>query len=313
MRYLFSRFVCPKVPKRAVQRRVRVQAVTDRGEEANGPDVARASGGGDWGEASTRGSFSNTKEASGLGGWDEDWGWDTPESSEGVNNAGEVPRAEEPQVPDIVLLSRRERKMLLPGSGTSSQYSYYFGGVETAFRRLSLSLAAALLTVNTSVLLSVPASLFWLWAPAALASQRNRPFQGFPYAGLWRARVIDVGTAWVEAQPFPAERQMDLIGLCDPPKGGRALRVLIGDDSGARVLLEVPLNRQQQNIQIGEAAEMLVLSDSRSMTRFRSIREAYLPESGVWISEYPFTEHKLFERISDDIEAELKEHPNDTI
>ena len=56
--------------------------------------------------------------------------------------------------------------------------------------------------------------------------------------------------------------------------------------------------------QPGDEIELLVVSDEPQLQRSRAVREAYLPELGMWISEYPFMERLAYRSISDAIAAE---------
>jgi len=62
-------------------------------------------------------------------------------------------------------------------------------------------------------------------------------------------------------------------------RSGRVLQLLIGDDSGARVELEVPFAPEHSDIRIGDIAHLVVVSDRPDMSRFRVVREAYIPEA----------------------------------
>ena len=46
------------------------------------------------------------------------------------------------------------------------------------------------------------------------------------------------------------------------------------------------------------------MSDEPQLQRFCAVREAYLPELGMWISEYPFMDRIAYRSISDAIAAE---------
>jgi hypothetical protein len=59
--------------------------------------------------------------------------------------------------------------------------------------------------------------------------------------------------------------------------------------------------------QPGDEVELLVVSDEPQLQRFRAVREAYLPELGLWISEYPFMERLAYRSISDAIAAEREQ------
>jgi len=212
--------------------------------------------------------------------------------------------------PDITVLTKAERKKLLPASATGAQYGYYWGDVDTTMRRLSVSLGLTFLAINLSSLIAVPTGLYWLWSPVALAARRNAPTRRYKFAGLWRTKVLNVQSSYLQASDIPPpskERYFDIVfGLGGEIKPGRVLRLLVGDASGASVEVEVPYVREHRGLRVGDAAELVVVSDSPKMGRFRALREVYLPEIGVWASEYPFSERSVFKYISDAIEAERR-------
>lgn len=57
-------------------------------------------------------------------------------------------------------------------------------------------------------------------------------------------------------------------------------------------------------LQPGDEVELLVVSEEPQLQRFRAVREAYLPELGMWVSEYPFMDRIAYRSISDAIAAE---------
>lgn len=52
-----------------------------------------------------------------------------------------------------------------------------------------------------------------------------------------------------------------------------------------------------------------MLSNDPQLRSFQALREAYLPELSLWLSEYPFVERPLYTRISDAIAEERTEQP----
>ena len=59
--------------------------------------------------------------------------------------------------------------------------------------------------------------------------------------------------------------------------------------------------------QPGDEVELLVVSDEPQLQRFRAVREAYMPELGMWVSEYPFMDRVAYRSISDAIAAEREQ------
>ena len=191
----------------------------------------------------------------------------------------------------VTLLSRAEHASLLPVSATGLQYAYYFGSLDAALQRFAASLLGGLLSCSAP-LFAVPAGLYWLWAPLLLAARRSAPLRRYACAGIWHARVLEAessGSCVFDAHgdAFVARR-----------RAGAVTRLLLGDDSGARVELEVPLQPEHRAVRPGTAAELLVLSEEPGLRRFFAVRETYLPELGLWISEYPFIQRRIFEDIS---------------
>lgn len=121
-------------------------------------------------------------------------GWDggaEPEYDEEEEEAGPSGSG---LLPDITPLSRDEARALLPVAATGPQYAYYWGAFDVALQRAAASLFGGLLAANAAPLVAVPAGLYFLWAPVALAARRNAPLRAYPYAGLWHARVLQVGS-----------------------------------------------------------------------------------------------------------------------
>ena len=222
----------------------------------------------------------------------EDWagGSRTP-----YDNAPPLPG----KLPDITALSRGEAESILPRLGTGDQYKYYWGAWETGLQRVGLSLLVGLTTSDSSPWLSAAAFSFIFWGPVAQAALRNRSVQKFPFAGLWHARVLELRVL----QRFPDE-------LRESPNRARdtrpldVLQCVVGDDSGAQVMLEAPVGPSNERIQVGDSAELAVVSDLRTLHRFQVVRDAFLPASKSWICDYPFLARVPFERLCWGISAE---------
>ena len=48
----------------------------------------------------------------------------------------------------------------------------------------------------------------------------------------------------------------------------------------------------------GEPAELLVLSDSPEFESFRAVKDVYLPQAGLWLSEYPYCDRTALLDVS---------------
>ena len=87
----------------------------------------------------------------------------------------------------------------------------------------------------------------------------------------------------------------------------RSCHILIGEENGAQIELTLPHDARFDLLQPGQAAEVVVLSNSTSFDDIKAVKDVYLPESGLWLSEYPYIDRSEFLDISLDIEREFSE------
>lgn len=57
-----------------------------------------------------------------------------------------------------------------------------------------------------------------------------------------------------------------------------------------------------QDIREGEPVELLVVATQASFGDFKALKEAYLPESSLWVADYPYVDRDAFLDISLEIE-----------
>ncbi|KFM23224.1 hypothetical protein F751_3415 [Auxenochlorella protothecoides] len=263
------------------------------------------------------------EEGWGAGAW-----WDPPpsrrvrglydESGAGVDDETEegAPSADEPgRRPasdgplDVVPLSDAELDRVLPVFPLASQAAYFSGGTAGAVQRWGASLAATVVLSKAALLAA--ASLTWpVWWPWALAARRNWALRrGRRHAGLWRTRVLDVD---------PGSR-----GGVPAPRLAVA-RFAFGERGGPCTRLDLPADGRFQRVRPGDPAELLVLSSSPEFDEFQAredggsarllilsiplipqaVKDVYLPNSGLWLSSYPFLDRSEFLALSLAIERE---------
>ncbi|KAI7835238.1 hypothetical protein COHA_010860, partial [Chlorella ohadii] len=59
-----------------------------------------------------------------------------------------------------------------------------------------------------------------------------------------------------------------------------------GDPGGAQAEMRLPYDSRYELIRPGEPAELVVLCSDTSFQSFKAVKDAYLPNSGLWVSEY---------------------------
>ncbi|KAF8056432.1 hypothetical protein HT031_006289 [Scenedesmus sp. PABB004] len=191
---------------------------------------------------------------------------------------------------DITLIGRRDADAMLPLSPSNDQARYY--QPRTLSERVIQVLGSFGVSVvlSKSAVLAGPALLYPVWGPWIRAGLRNMQLylRQFQCVGLWRAEVLGVARHTV---PY-AYRAADA--------AGDTLTVTLGDPwpGGARTELTFPYQPGCEDIVEGEPAELLVLGADERLSSFKVVRELYLPQSGMWLAEYPFLDRDAFLDVS---------------
>ena len=203
-------------------------------------------------------------------------------------------------LPNVTLLTNGEVEKCLPIAATSNQYGYFWGTTATAMQRVAISILGIVLcsTINDfeiGTALQVPFATFFLWAPIALAARRNSAARAGEFVGLWRPEVKNVEVVPVFPKTFEQNRRKS--------RNRRAMSEMLVIDfidpiSSFEVSFRIPNERRYDDVQIGDACELLVSSDDDLFRDFVAIREAYIPELDVFIGDYPFLDRTGFVLVS---------------
>lgn len=198
--------------------------------------------------------------------------------------------------PDIAILNAQELDRVLPVLPFAAQADYFSGGAAQSVQRWGTSLA--LTVVLSKVALLAATSLTWpLWWPWARAANKNMGIRNqVQYGGIWRTKLLEVSTS---GRPRPSRNSSAPMYTTM-----KTTSVLLGDKDGAQTELSLPYDARFNILAPNQAAEVLVLSDSASFDSFRAVKDVYLPESGLWLSEYPFIDRSEFLELSLEIERE---------
>ncbi|MEO0409506.1 MAG: phosphate ABC transporter permease [Cyanobacteria bacterium P01_A01_bin.135] len=217
----------------------------------------------------------------------------------------------------LISLSRQKFEEVIPPVATAEQYKYCWGGPADILRRVLYSLAGLFVAIAlqqvvndylhfftfTGALLS---GTYWLWAPIYQANRRNREFRRYGYAGFLRGEVLD---KFVTEELIGSEETVNKAGeLMIIENRERRLNLDIGDETGFTATLQVPLQREYRSIRRGDWAELLVVSNRSDLGRIAKISDAYLPDSGFWVSDYPYLRRDAFREVSRALQR--RSHPS---
>jgi hypothetical protein len=210
----------------------------------------------------------------------------------------------------LIPLTRKKLEELIPFAATGNQYRYCWGKPADFLRRLLISLVAVVVVFLISLVLppalglvefmiGVIAGLYWLWSPVYWACRRNLAMRRYRYSGFWRGKVLDIFTTEeVVGRQETVDQRGDLV-----VKANREtfLNLEIGDETGFTTLVRSPFRKAYRGIRSGDLVEMLVLSNRPDLSRIAKITDVYLPDEGLWVSDYPYLQRTAFIETSEEL------------
>ena len=207
----------------------------------------------------------------------------------------------------LVPITRSKFEELMPLMATGDQYRYFWGKPQDWLKRCLISVAAlVVIFMMTSVIgegirliLGLIAGLYWFWGPVFWASLKNREIREYPYSGFWRGRVADV---FISEDLIGTEESVDQSGqLVIVENRERRLNLELEDQAGVRINVQAPLQRSFRPIRPGDPAELLILSGRPDLSQIELVSDVFIPNHKLWVSDYPYLQHQLFEAVSRDL------------
>ncbi len=214
----------------------------------------------------------------------------------------------------LIPINREKFEQLIPRIATGPQYNYCWGKARDFLNRLLISVLGVVVVWimhlflgsgfdAISLMLGVATGFYWLWGPVYWASLRNSKFRNYKHSGFWQGRVLDI---YVTEELTREEEDVNQKGeLVIIENRERRLNIEVGDETGFRVELQVPLKRTYKQIARGQVAEMLVVAQQPSLNRLEKFTDLYLPERNLWVSDYPYLQRQIFEKLSQRIGSDV--------
>lgn len=212
----------------------------------------------------------------------------------------------------IIPLTRESFEELIPIIATGAQYVYCWGKFPDLLKRLLISVVAVLILLIIAnylaenlkpflFIVGVFMGFYWLWGPIFDASRRNTECRRYKYSGLWQGKVFDI---FVTEELISTEETVNNQGdLVLVENRERRLNLEVGDKSGPLTTLQVPLRKEHKAIAVGEAVQMLVMSNLQDLSRITKVSDIYLPRLDMWVSDYPYLRRDIFLAIGDELRA----------
>jgi len=208
----------------------------------------------------------------------------------------------------LIPLTRKIFESLIPLVATGGQYAYFWGKPRDLLKRVLISVVGIFAIVFVRVLLfgvipdgillfvGLSVGLYWIWGPILWASLRNMEYRRFGYAGFWQGRVTDI---FLTEELIGTEENVNNRGeLVVVENRERCLNIEVGDETGFTAQLRVPLKRYHRAIDLGDVAEMVVLSNRGDLGRIAQTSDIYIPDHNLWVSDYPYLQQDAFIDVS---------------
>ncbi|MDZ7962179.1 MAG: phosphate ABC transporter permease [Aulosira sp. DedQUE10] len=215
----------------------------------------------------------------------------------------------------LVPLTRQKFEQVIPLIASGLQYKYYWGKFSNFIQRLLISVVAIVVILLVKVffkidfdlivfVLGIVGAFFWLWYPVFQASMRNVKCRRYKYSGFFRGRILDW---WITDQLMGKQETVNSKGeLVIVENREKRINLEIGDDTGFTIEFDAPLRSAYKVINRGQIAEMIVMSNSRDLSRIEEFSNIYIPNRDLWVSDYPFVRQDFFGEVS----RRLREDPD---
>ena len=207
----------------------------------------------------------------------------------------------------LIPIKQNQITRLIPSVATAGQFKYALGEPRKILQRLIISSIGGVLnlllfisqsstqTENLWLLLCVIFFLYILWGPILESSRKNANYKKSKFFSLFDGYISDIyQTEKIVSSREQSNRQgrLELI-----EKKRTWLVIELEDEDGYLDKISFPMENKHSQIRIGSSIRCLVSSNNRNFDREIYLTDAWLPDSNIWIGEYPYLLRPAFEEI----------------
>ena len=207
----------------------------------------------------------------------------------------------------LIPIKENQISKLIPSVATGSQFKYALGDPRKILQRLIISSIGGVLnlllfisqastqTENLWLVLCVIFFLYIIWGPILESSRKNSSYKKSKFFSLFDGYISDIyKTERIESSREQSNRQgrLELI-----EKKRTWLVIELEDEDGYLDKISFPMENKHSQIRIGSRIRCLVSSNYRNFDRDIHLTDALLPDSNIWIGEYPYLLRPAFEEI----------------
>ncbi len=208
----------------------------------------------------------------------------------------------------LIPLKPGELLRLIPAVASGPQFAACSGDPRKLLQRVLISVIGGViaLLISQTLLFSSRAGpvflvvgfvflVYLLWGPILEAGRRNAALRRYPTAALFEGVVGDLFSREVVENRREQANRDGRLELVENRRNW--LCIELEDEDGYLGQLRFPMEKKHQKIRRGMVVRTLVLSDRKDFSRIAAVTDAWLPESNLWVGEYPYLLRPAFEEL----------------
>ena len=207
----------------------------------------------------------------------------------------------------LIPIKQNQITKLIPTVGTGNQFRYALGNPRKVLQRLIISSIGGVLnlllfisqsssqTENLWLLLCVIFFLYIIWGPVLESSRKNSSYKKSKFFSLFDGYIADIYK--IEKVESSREQSNNQGRLELVEKKRTWLVIELEDEDGYLAKMSFPMENIHSQIRIGSNIRCIVSSNYRNFDREIYLTDAWLPDTNIWIGEYPYLLRPAFEEI----------------
>ena len=207
----------------------------------------------------------------------------------------------------LIPINQNQITRLIPSVATGGQFKYALGEPRKILQRLIISSIGGILnlllfisqsstqTENLWLILCVIFFLYILWGPILESSRKNSSYKKSKFFSLFDGYISDI---YKTEKIVSSREQSNRLGRLELIEKKRTWLVIeLEDEDGYLDKISFPMENKHSQIKLGSRIRCLVSSNYRNFDREIYLTDAWLPDSNIWIGEYPYLLRPAFEEI----------------
>tara|TARA_Y100001968_G_C19378019_1_gene728771 strand:+ start:935 stop:1579 length:645 start_codon:yes stop_codon:yes gene_type:complete len=207
----------------------------------------------------------------------------------------------------LIPLRTGELQKLIPAVATGNQFNAALGSPRMILQKLIISSIGGVITLLISqsqitsqfyslwLILGVVFILYFLWSPIYQASRKNALLRRYESSAIFEGEISDVFIKELVENSHEQANQRGQLELVENRKLWMFLE--LQDEDGYLGQLRFPMANKYNQIRKGQLIRCLVFSNRNNFSKITEISDGWIPESRLWVGEYPYLLRPAFEDL----------------